>query len=55
MDRRAAVFLVFAVVCVALVAPTDDQYRWVPIVTAIAYVVLALASFFDALSRKRSS
>jgi len=55
MDRRAAVFLVFAVVCAALVPLTDDSYRWVPIVTAIAYVVLAIASFLDALSRKRSS
>ena len=55
MDRRAAVFLVFAVVCVVLVPFTDDSYRWVPIVTSIAYVVLALASFLDALSRRRSS
>ena len=45
----------FAVVCLALVPVTDDPFRWVPIATAIAYVVLALASLLDALSRKRSS
>ena len=55
MDRRAAVFIGFAVVCAALVPVTDDKFRWVPVVTAIAYVVLAAASFLDALSRKRSS
>ena len=55
MDRRAAVFLVFAVMCVMLVPFTDASYRWVPIVTAIAYVVLAIASLLDALSRRRSS
>ena len=55
MDRRAAIFIVFAVVCAVLVPLTDDKYRWVPIVTAITYVVLALASFLDALSRRRSS
>ena len=55
MDRRAAVFLGFAVVCAVLVPLTEDSYRWVPIVTSIAYVVLAVASFLDALSRRRSS
>lgn len=55
MDRRAGVFIVFAVVCVALAPATDNSYRWVPIATAIAFVVLALASFLDALSRRRSS
>jgi hypothetical protein len=55
MDRRAAVFLVFAAVCALLVPLTDNEYRWVPIVTAITYVVLALASLLDARSRKRSS
>ena len=55
MDRRAVVFVVFAVVCAALVPATDDQFRWVPIATAIAYLLLSIASLLDALSRKRSS
>jgi hypothetical protein len=54
MDRRATFFLVAALVCVLLVPVTDDD-RWVPIVTAIVYVLLALASFLDARSRKHSS
>lgn len=55
MDRRAAIFVVFALVCAVLVPLTDDKFRWVPIVTAITYIALAAASFLDALSRKRSS
>jgi len=55
MDRRAGVFLVFAAMCLLLVPVTDDEFRWVPITTAIAYVLLAAASLLDARSRKRSS
>jgi uncharacterized membrane protein YqjE len=55
MDRRAAVFLVFAFMCVVLVPVTDAEYRWVPIATAVVYVLLAIASVLDARSRKRSS
>lgn len=55
MDRRAAVFLVFAAMCASLVPVTDDEFRWVPIATAVIYVVLAVASLLDARSRKRSS
>jgi uncharacterized membrane protein YqjE len=55
MDRRAAVFLGFALTCALLVPVTDDEYRWVPIATAVTYVLLALASLLDARSRKRSS
>jgi hypothetical protein len=55
MDRRAGVFLIFAAMCLVLVPITDDEYRWVPIVTAVTYVVLAAASLLDARSRKRSS
>jgi predicted Na+-dependent transporter len=55
MDRRAGVFLIFAVMCASLVPVTDDEFRWVPIVTAIVYALLALASLLDARSRKRSS
>jgi uncharacterized membrane protein YqjE len=55
MDRRAGVFLVSALMCVLLVPVTDNEFRWVPIVTAAVYVVLALASTLDARSRNRSS
>jgi hypothetical protein len=55
MDRRAAVFLIFAAMCALLVPVTDDEFRWVPIATAVTYVVLALASVLDARSRNRSS
>lgn len=55
MDRRAGVFLVFAAMCLLLVPVTDDEFRWVPIATAVTYIVLALASLLDARSRKRSS
>ena len=55
MDRRATVFLIFAVMCLLLVPVTDDEFRWVPIATAVTYVLLAIASMLDARSRKRSN
>jgi hypothetical protein len=55
MDRRAAVFLIFAAMCVLLVPVTDDEFRWVPIATAVTYAILAAASLLDARSRKGSS
>ena len=55
MDRRAAVFLIFAAMCALLVPVTDDEFRWVPIATAVTYVLLAVASVLDARSRKRSA
>jgi len=55
MDRRAVFFLVAALVCALLIPATDDEFRWVPIATSIVYVVLAVASFLDAWSRKHSS
>jgi len=55
MDRRALFFLGSAVACAVLTPVTDDEFRWVPIVTAVVYVVLAAASFLDAWSRRHSS
>jgi hypothetical protein len=52
-DRRALVFLIFAVVCALLVPVAEAEHRWVAEVTAIAYVVLAGASALDAWSRSR--
>ena len=50
-DRRAAFFLLAALVCALLAPVADRQFRWVPITVAITYVVLAVASFLDARSR----
>jgi hypothetical protein len=55
MDRRAMFFVGAAIACVLLIPLTDDEFRWVPIATAITYVVLAIASWLDARSRARSS
>ena len=54
MDRRAVFFIGAAFACALLVPLMDDEFRWVPITTAIVYVVLALASFLDARSRHSS-
>jgi uncharacterized membrane protein YqjE len=53
-DRRAVVFVVFALVCVALVPLADPEHRWVAWTTAAAYVVLAVLSAIDHWSRSRS-
>jgi hypothetical protein len=55
MDRRAVFFVGAAFACALLVPVTDNEFRWVPIATAIVYIVLALASFLDARSRKHSA
>ena len=54
IDRRAVFFAISAVVCALLVPLAEDQHRWVPEVTAVVYVVLAIASALDAWSRSRS-
>lgn len=53
-DRRALFFVLSAVVCVGLIPLAEAKHRWVPEVTAVVYVVLAVASFLDAWSRSRS-
>jgi uncharacterized membrane protein YoaK (UPF0700 family) len=52
MDRRAAFFLVAAVIAALLVPVTEEKYRWVPIVLAIVYVLLAIASWLDRRGRR---
>lgn len=54
VDRRALFFLGAAAVCAALTPVADREHRWVAIVTAIAYVVLAALSALDHRSRSRS-
>jgi uncharacterized membrane protein YqjE len=52
-DRRALVFLIFAVVCALLIPVAEPAHRWVAAATGIAYLVLAAASALDAWSRSR--
>jgi hypothetical protein len=54
VDRRAVVFLCFALVCLILVWPCPEQFRWVGVVMTIGYVVLALLSWADHLGRWKS-
>ena len=54
MDRRAAFFLGAAVVCAALIPVTDSDLQWVPTWMAVAYAVLAILSYLDYRSRRRS-
>ncbi len=52
VDPRVPFFLIFAVVCVALVPFSDKGLRYVPIVVAVIYVVLAGLFLFDWLGRR---
>jgi hypothetical protein len=52
MDRRAAFFLIAAVVCAALV-PVSEGFGWVAATVSGVYLVLALGSWLDARSRRR--
>jgi hypothetical protein len=54
MDRRALFFIVAAIACAVLVFPAPKDLRWVPGRLAVLYVVLAVASFLDHLSRRNS-
>ena len=54
MDRRAIVFLIFAVVCAVLAPLAEPEHRWVAELLGVVYVVLAAASALDAWSRSRS-
>jgi hypothetical protein len=54
MDR-IVFFLVAAVVCAALYPASDPKFRWVASGTALVYVVLALLTALDLLSRRRRS
>lgn len=50
-DRRAVFFFGSAVICALLVFPTEADLRWLPIALAIAYVLMAAASYLDYRSR----
>ena len=53
IDRRSLFFVGAALVSVALIPASDPPLRWVPIVVAVTYVVLAVLSFLDWRSRAR--
>lgn len=46
-DRRAVFFLVAAGLAGVLVPVTTETLRYVPVIVAVAYLVLAVASFLD--------
>jgi len=52
-DRRALVFLLFAIACGLLVPVAQPAHRWVAELTGVTYLVLAAASYLDARSRSR--
>jgi hypothetical protein len=52
MDRRAAFFLLAAVVAAILAPITEAEHRWVPVGLSIIYVVLAVASWADRRGRR---
>ena len=53
IDRRAAFFLLASVVCQAL-APIAGDHAWVALTVAAVYLLLSIASWLDAWSRRRS-
>jgi hypothetical protein len=53
VDRRAIFFLGAAVVCAAVITPTEAHLRWVPMALTVIYVLLALASYLDWRSNNR--
>ena len=47
MDRRAVFFLCAAAVAGLLVPATTIEFRYVPTIVSVTYVVLALLSYLD--------
>lgn len=54
MDRRAVFFLLSSLTSLVLLWPTPPELRWVGTILAIAFAVLALASWADHRSRVRA-
>ena len=53
-DKRVPFFLGSALLCALLVPLSDTDLRWVPVVTGVTYLVLALLVAVDSASRRRS-
>lgn len=51
-DRRALIFLVFAVVTFLLVPVSPTDFQWVGEVLSVTYLVLAALSWLDNVSRR---
>jgi hypothetical protein len=54
MDRRAAFFLVAAVMCFALAPLADTPHRPIAVITGVVYVILAVLSALDRYSRNHN-
>ena len=54
MDRRSLFFAGAAIVSALLIPVTESAQRWVPIVLAVVYVLLAVASWADHRTRRGS-
>lgn len=52
-DRRVQFFLIASVMCFALYLPTPEDLRWVPLGLGTIYVVLAVLTALDQISRRR--
>ena len=50
IDRRITFFLAAAVVCALMTPLAPGELRWVPIATAVTYVVLAILVALEVLS-----
>ena len=53
-DRRARFFLLAALVCLIMIPLADHQFRTLTLGVSATYVLLALASYLDFRSRKKS-
>jgi hypothetical protein len=49
-DRRITFFLAAAVVCVLMTPLAPGEFRWVPIATAVTYIILAILVALESLS-----
>ena len=49
-DRRITFFLAAAVVCSVMMPLAPGELRWVPVATAVTYVVLAVLVALESLS-----
>ena len=50
IDRRITFFLAAAVVCSLMTPLAPRELRWVPVATAVTYVVLAILVALESLS-----
>ena len=52
LDRRAIIFVVFAIVTFLLIPISPTDFQWVGELLSITYLVLALLSFLDNVSQR---